>query len=308
MAKSERRAAPGGGGGLGRYVEGWQPGLVAVFLAGSVALLAVPRSVPPSELPLPLAEPRALARVMAADDARARAVEAGALDPDVRALGTLVRAFGRADARGDEDALAAARARMGEAAARARAQGDEPVLALRAYQLRAFLREVRGWEATGEASDALVELGGPFAGMVRRNGWCVGEGRCALAMDEAALRASWKRRWNEITGLRGGGFEPALDESRALYRFLLEHPAGGRNDAEGARASFLLRKIDELAGFDATYPRLLARGIVLYRQGDYRRAAEAFGAHLEASPDGPWTLRAQNHLRAALERGAAELF
>jgi tetratricopeptide (TPR) repeat protein len=250
---------------------------------------------------------------MAADDARAKAVEAGALDPDVRALGTLVRAFGRADARGDEDALAAVRAQMGTAAARARAQGDEPLLALRAYQLRAFVREARRWVATGEASDELVELGGPFAQMVQRNGWCVGEGPCVLAMDEAALRASWKRRWNEITGLRGGGLDPGLDESRALYRFLLEHPPGGRRAADGGRAeraeaSFLLRKIDEIAGLDAAYPRLLARGVVLYDQGDYRRAAEAFGAHLEASPDGFWTLRAQNHLRAALERGAAELF
>jgi tetratricopeptide (TPR) repeat protein len=278
-----------------------------------VTLLARPRSVPPSELPVPLADPRALGQAMETDDARARAAEVGVLDPDVRALGTLVRAFGRADARGDDDALAAVRAQVGPAAARARAQGEEPVLALRAYQLRSFVAEARRWARTGEASSELVELGGPFAELVRRNGWCEGEGPCALAMDEAALRASWKRRWNEITGLRGGGFELGLDETRALYRFLLEHPAGGREAADGARtegakASFLLRKIDELAALDATYPRLFARGVVLYRQGEYRRAAEAFGAHLDASPDGPWVLRAQNHLHAALEQGAAEPF
>jgi hypothetical protein len=293
-----------GTGGLARHLEGWQPGLLAVFLAGSVALLAVPRSVPPTEVPVPFANPRRLGEATAADDARARAAEEHPLDVDVRALGSLVRAFGRADATDDQDALASVRVQMGPAAAAARAQGEEALLGLRALQLRAFVRAVRAWEATGEESQDLVELGGPFTRMVRKNGWCEGAPTCALRMDEGALRASFKRRWNEVTGLAGGGLDLALDEARALYGFLLEHPITGRSGS--APETFLMRKIDELGAIDPAYPRDLARGVVLYRMGDYRRAAGAFGAHLEAAPDGPFALRAQNHLRAALERAASE--
>lgn len=302
MTKSTRTVQ--GAGGLARHLEGWQPGLLAVFLAGSVALLAVPRSVPPTEVPVPFADPRRLGEVAAADDARARAAQDPPLDVDVRALGSLVRAFGRADATDDQDALASVRVQIGPAAAAARAQGEEALLGLRAFQLRAFVRAVRTWEATGEERQDLVELGGPFTRMVRKNGWCEGSPTCVLRMDEAALRASFKRRWNEVTGLSGGRLELSLEEARALYGFLLEHPITGRSGS--APETFLMRKIDELAAIDPAYPRDLARGVVLYRMGDYRRAAGAFGAHLEVAPDGPFALRAQNHLRAALERAASE--
>ncbi|MDI1448816.1 hypothetical protein [Polyangium sp. 6x1] len=303
MAKNEVRVA----GGFGRHFEGWQPGLVAVFLAGSAALLAVPRSVPPADLPLPLVEPAKLAALAANDDARARAAETKPLDADVRALGSLLRAFGRADARGDDAMLAELRRQMGPAAARALAQGDDAVLALRAFQLRSFLREVRRFVLTGESSDELVELGGPFADVLARNGWCEGNAPCAMHMDEQALRASFKRRWNEISGLSGSAFALGVDEERALFGFLLAHPPRpslGLREGRGAQdpAAFLLRKIDELSALDPSYPRELARGIVRYRKGEFGRAAEHFAMHLELSPDGPYTLRAQNHLRAALER------
>ncbi|MDI3290396.1 hypothetical protein [Polyangium sp. 15x6] len=303
MAKNEARVAKG----FGRLLEGWQPGLVAVFLAGSAALLAVPRSVPPEGLPAPLVEPRMLAEAAALDDARARAVETKPLDADVRALGSLLRAFGRADARGDEAMLAELRRQIGPAAARALAQGEDAVLALRAYQLRSFLREVRRFVSTGETSDELVELGGPFADVLTRNGWCEGAPPCVMHMDERALRASFKRRWNEISGLSGSTLALGIDEQRALFGFLLAHPPRsnpGRDDGRGAQdqTAFLLRKIDELSALDPSYPRELARGIVRYRKGEFGRAAEHFATHLEISPDGPYALRAQNHLRAALER------
>jgi len=41
---------------------------------------------------------------------------------------------------------------------------------------------------------------------------------------------------------------------------------------------------------------------VLYQLQRYPLAVEEFRRHLDASPDGPYTLRAQNYLRAALER------
>ncbi len=308
MAKNEARISRG----IGRHLEGWQPGLVAVFFAGSVALLAVPRSVPPTDLPVPLALPNELAEAAAKDDARARAAELRPLDADVRALGSLLRAFGRADARGDDALLAELRGRIGPAAGRARAQGDEALLSLRAYQLRSFLREVRSFVTTGDISPDLLELGGPFADVLTRNGWCEGRPPCVLHMDEHALRASFKLRWNEISGLSGETFALGLDEQRALFGFLLAHPpsrVGERPEtlwSEHDRATFLLRKIDELSALDPSYPREFARGVVRYRKGEHGRAAEHFATYLELSPDGPYTLRAQNHLRAALERSLAE--
>lgn len=309
MAKSVDMRA--GARGLGRHLEGWQPGLVAVVLAGSVALLAVPRSVPPSDLPMPLVEPARLREIERADEVAARSAERHELDPDVRALGSLLRAFGRAEASGDEPKLIHLRSEIASASARARVQGEGPLLELRAFQLRAFLREVRRFAVTGEASAELVELGGTFADMLRRNGWCEGSGRCVLRMDEAALRASFKRRWCEISGLSGGALDLAKDEQRALSRFLFAHPPRARDDVgasrrDGSESAFLLRKIDELAALDPSYPRDLARGIVHFRKGDSRRAAAFFATYLEASPDGPWSLRAQNYLRAALERSVDE--
>jgi hypothetical protein len=288
---------------------------VVVFLALVVVLLVVPRSVDPIEIPPPGIDPRALAQTFARDDARARAAVREPLDADVRTLGSAVHAYGRADYDGGEEALLKARARVVEAVVPALTLGEEPVLRLRAYQQSIFLREVRRWETTGVVSDALAELGGGFPRLVERNGWVRAvRGGVRLVMDEAALRAMFKKRWNEITSLRGELFELTLDEQRALTRFLLGHPtsfgngpAPGEPETPGWRVArethedqFRLKKIDELAAIDPSYPRELARGIVLFHMQRYALAAKAFNNHLETSPDGPYALRAQNYLRASL--------
>ncbi|WP_437314185.1 hypothetical protein [Sorangium sp. So ce385] len=325
---------------------------MAVFIAGSAAILAVPRAVEPAELPLPLADARALARVRDADIARAREAELLGLDAEVRALGSAIRAFGIVDADADhtEAELLAARKRVLEAAGPALAQGDEAVLRLRAYQMSSFVREVRRFEATGEESDELRELGGNFPGLLRRNAWLRagdagprgGEAR-RVALDGAALGALFKKRWDAIVGLRRAPFGVALDEERALYKFLLSHPLSGRNaqepaappaaetaarpepqagepgprssaaalraaEAQRAEEHYRLKKIDELAALDPAYPRHLARGITLYRLGKFVQSADAFRIHLDQHPDGAHTLRAQNYLRAALERAREERF
>lgn len=127
-------------------------------------------------------------------------------------------------------------------------------------------------------------------------------------MSDDALRAAYKRRWNEITGVDRPAFQPSIDEHRAFYRFVLERPLGRRDPAANAadQAAFedqyRLKKIEELAAIDASYPKDLAAGIVLYRLGRYLPAVEALRRHLDASPDGPFTLRARSYLRAALTR------
>ncbi|XXY14290.1 hypothetical protein WME88_39225 [Sorangium sp. So ce216] len=347
-------AGRGGAGarpGWKRHLEGWQPGLVAVLIAGSAAVLAVPRPVEPAELPLPLADARALERAREADIAHARQAEQLGLDAEVRELGSAIRAFGLVDADADhtEAELLAARKRVLDAVGPALAQGDEAVLRLRAYQLSSFLREVRRFESTGEESGELRELGGDFLGLLRRSGWLKrGEARSRgggearrVAMDGAVLGVLFKKRWDAIVGIQREPFGLALDEERALFKFLLSHPVsvarGARDlaappadeaaahptqasepgprspaatlrDAEARRAAeqYRLKKIDELAALDPSYPRHLARGVALYRLGKFVQSAEAFRSHLDQHPDGAHTLRAQNYLRAALERAREE--
>ena len=293
--------------GLARHFEGWQPGLVAVVLAAIVALLAVPRSIESMELPVPVADVQQLQRTMRADDDAARSVVKNPLDTDVRALGSLMRAFGKADAARDEAMLVQLNSRIFPAVVVARNQGDASLVALRAFQMQQFLREVRRFVVTGQTSDELVELGAAFGDVLLRSGWCIGSPPYTMLMPEQVLRVVYKRRWNEITGLSGPPFEPTIDEKRVFLAFLLRHPprAGDRlpsSPSPGFDGAYLLRKVEEVAAVDPSYPQLFARGIVQFRKGDFRRAAESFATHLDTSPDGPWALRAQNHLRAALEQ------
>lgn len=309
--------------GFARHFEGWQPGLVAVLIAGLVAALVVPRPVEPRDVPSPAIDRIALSRTAAADDARARSARVDGLDVDVRRLGTALHEYGRADCDGSEDALVASRAKVVDAGRAAFAVGEEAVLRLRAFQLVTFLDEVRAWEHTGRITDSLCELGGGFSRLLERNAWVVTEdGRPRVLLDDAALRASFKKRWNEIVGVGSSSFALSLDEQRSLFRFLLVHPTmpsskpepgheespAWRAFEEGHAAQFQLKKIEELSALDATYPRDFARGVVLYRLQRFALAVESFRRHLEDHPDGPLSLRAQNHLRAALGRAYDEPF
>jgi hypothetical protein len=304
--------------------------LLAVFIAGAAVLIALPRPVDAVELPEPRVDPASLERARAID--RARAAEAArGLDADARALGSAFREYGRVDADDDAESVVDARARVVETFAVALRVAPEDVLRLRAWQMSTFLAEVRRWESTGLESEDLRELGGAFVRALRRSGWVDEEsGRRRMKMDDAAMAALFKKRWNEVTGATGPSFAASIDEQRTLYRFLLRYPPHsavppGLRDAEPrfaespaeeeARAGMIrahleqyrLKKIDELAALDAAYPADLARGVVLFRMGRYPAAAEKFRLHLEKSPDGPFTLRAQNYLRAALGRSRDDL-
>ncbi|EYF08653.1 Hypothetical protein CAP_2513 [Chondromyces apiculatus DSM 436] len=314
--------------GWRRHTDGWQPALLAVFLAGSATLLTLPRAVAPTDVPVPLADMRALARVTDADAARAEALDpapgkpARVLDVDVRTLGSAIRAFGLEDARPArrEPEIATARRQILEALPPALAHGPEEVLALRAFQQRAFVRAVRHWEATGEETEDLLALGGDFPGLVRRSGWVVGEGRRLLLTDHA-LAVLFKKRWNRVAGVEGAAFEPTLDEERAFYQFLLSYPVrealpeaqNAEARTRAARAAerrvdeYRLKKIGEIAALDPAYPSHLARGVVLFRLGQYEAAVTAFRRHLDAHPDGPHALRARNYLQAAIEEVSEDL-
>lgn len=291
-----------------------------MLLAGTGALLAVPRAVPVVDIPEPAVRPEKIAASLRADATLAREVatkaDRGELDHDVRAMGDAVRAFGRAEAEGDEAAIERAHRRLAELAHTAIARSPEAVLGLRAYQTRAFLREMHGFAESGEASAELGELAGSFARSVVAVGWYDADER-RLLMDDGVLAALYKKRWNEITGLAGSAFALSLDEERAVLGFLIARPAiaapalGAGAGPEAERAAVLqrevlanqkrLEKIRELSRIDPAFPGAIAEGVVQYRLGRFEAAAMAFERHLSANPDGPWTLRARNYLKASLE-------
>jgi hypothetical protein len=285
--------------------------LLAVFVAGISAWLAVPRAVPPVELPEPMIEPRELERAARADRALADAAERERLDADVRRVGSAIRAYGLAEIAGDAASPERERRDVAEAAKRALAQGETALAELRAYQLRSFLRELGRWEQTGEESDELRELGGTFLDRAYKSGWI--EGGRRLILDEPVRAALFKKRWVDLALVHGPALDLAAVESRALYRFLILYPPRdpaleAQDGTDGQRAvyataQYRLRKIEELRALDPSYPADLGRGVALYRIRRYPQAVEAFRRHLESHPDGPYTLRAQNYLRAAL--GAA---
>ena len=92
-------------------------------------------------------------------------------------------------------------------------------------------------------------------------------------------------------------FAPTLNEWRVYYRFLLGRPA-----PQGPERAFDSRRkleyVAALAEHDGDYPAHLARGVLLYQAGAPAEAAVALRRHLDQMPDGPWALRARNHLAA----------
>jgi len=290
---------------------------LAILVAVLGALIAVPRRVDPSELPLPVVDSGVLRQILAADRVLAKQLApelareianptgGGGLF-DLRAFGEKYRAYGAAEATVDPANAVLARQQLVQAIPPARALGDDRLLALRAYQQELFLAEVAKWDATRVESTELVELAGPFVRLVSRHGWSDDRGR--LAMNEPLRAVFFKRRWAEITGLLTAPFALGTEETRAFYAFLLSHPWVDRELTLDPKAACLLadrwrlRKIDELARRDPSYPRLLGRGVLFFRLGDYTSAAQAFRDYLQSASDPPYVLRARNYLVAANAR------
>jgi hypothetical protein len=306
-------------GGPLRHLEGWEVGAVAVAIALVGTLLAVPLPVSPRDVPVPLVDGKALSaaldreKALAATIARALEEERGRTSGtnelyDLRAFGQEFRAYGAAEASGDTYAVVRARQKLFEAVGRARGVGEEKLVALRAYQQELFLAELRKWENAGIASEELGGLGGGFLDLVRQSGWLTGK---TIVMDDIVRGIFFKRRWNQVTGISGSAYAISLDEHRAFYAFLLAHPyVEGRSgldakDACRAADRWRLRKIEELARLDSSYPYVLAQGVLFYRLGRYPEAAQAFRDYL-GSADERYVLRARNYLATAVSRAAQE--
>jgi hypothetical protein len=292
-------------------------GVAAVF-----GVLLLPWSVVPEGVPLPVPDRTALDGVTAADRAAALRARTEPLSGPVRALGSALRAYHTLEAKHAEDReLGDARTAIDKEIPDAFRQGDDAVLALRAIELEGFLDEARHFEDTGRSSPELDALAGTFVQSMTNQGWCVGH---TLLAGPAVLRVMYKEMWNGFVGVQGRPtFEPSLDEKRVLFAFYLAHPhpptnardqvdamrRGARDAKDCAAADQLekrsierwrLERIGRIAAIDPDYPAAYARGVASYGAGAYEASVEAFRTWIQEHPDGPYTLRAQAFLRAAI--------
>lgn len=171
----------------------------------------------------------------------------------------------------------------------------ELLLELRAVQSGLFLDALGVWEASGQQTADLVELGGTFIDRAQAFGW-IAQGR-QLRLSAAERAVLFEFRWLELLGVRDRrAFAPSLDQWRRYYRCLLEHPqAAGPDGSTPDAARARLAYVNALAKVDPEYPAALARGVLYQGLGDTAEARREFELHLESHPHGPWALRARNH-------------
>lgn len=304
--------------------EGRWLAIVPLTVGALLLLLLMPRSTTPDSVPLPRTDMRVLRAVERADDARAAAGEAAPLPGDIRALGDAIRAVNRLEAHPEEEAaLVDARRALTSAVADvvSRPDFDEDLLVLRAVETRRFVDAVAHWEKTGESTPDLAELGGSFIQKSADAGWVSGR---KIALDESQRRVAFKTVWNALVGLETRpSLALTLDEQRELYAFYLTHPrvaemfrlgaetrlraattpdacATARADVARQKQLWLAEKIKRLGDIDPTYPTAYALGVAYYRATRYDLAAESFTSYLDAHRDGPYAIRARNHLKASL--------
>jgi hypothetical protein len=305
-------------------LESYLLGLLPLGVAIVLGVLILPRATPADDVPIPVADGFALAAARRADARLAQT----SLSPEVRALGSALRAYQTLEAQQGIDPyltpvkLSDARTAIDQAfQALPPAGRDEALLALRAVQLQGFLAELRVFEQTGNETPELQALAGGFVRRMRDVGWC--SAGHTLAMNEDVRRTMFKLEWDTLLNIDHPGFPPSLDEQRELFAFYIRHPHAAESTrkridearavAPSARAcaqldeaevmaaeEWRLEKVRHFAAMDTTYPAAYAIGVARYRHRDYEASVQSFREWLTQHPDGPWTIRARNHLRAAL--------
>ena len=278
--------------GWRRHLEGWPLGVWVVGVCVLTALLVVPRDVPPVELPLPVVDRRLARSDAELDSERAARARAG-LPVELRSVGEGFRRQGHAAFAQPElvpQLLRPLRRWANEALER---QGAERLLELRALQTELLLQAFAARPA--EPPRDVIELAGGMLQPGLSHGWFAPPPEGA---DDTELAALFRVYWGRVLGLAGRRpFAPSLNEWRAYYRFLLRRPILPGPDRDGD-LSRKLEYVAAIAQHDQDYPAHLARGIISYQRGAPAEAAMEFSAHLELHPDGPWALRARNHLAA----------
>ncbi len=319
-ASSDRQIVASGTGGRALA-------LIPVIVALLIGALMMPRSAAPEAIPVPMVDVREIARIERRDHELAEHARREQLPGEVRALGSAIRDFNTRQAQdADELALTEARTVLNKVRGPALAVGIDKLLELRALQAETFLEEVRRFEATGKESEELQALGGAFVRRMRSTGWC--DANNTIVLDETQRRIAFKATWNAMVGLEAQPeLSPTLDETRALYTLYIQHPhapepvraqlASARRNAPDERTcneiagreaaaaeGWRLEKIRKLGPIDSSYPLAYALGVANFRRGQYPAAAESFRTWLNQHPNGPWSLRARNYLKASVEAAA----
>jgi hypothetical protein len=304
--------------------------LVPVVVAALLWVVAVPRAVEPEGIPRPSIRADLLQDIVWRDNQWASEALRNELPYPVREVGTNLRAFHTLQQNPNAIASDLANAREKVTLSFASAlvgSGAEPLLRLRALQLRKFVDEVRRFEQTGTDGAELQAVGGNFVARMRQVGWLKGT---HLRLTDDEMRVVFKAVWNaDVGATEASGFALALDEQRTLFslRFRIPHPSENADGVlEGVRlaardpedcqryagrwrtetSKWLEGQIRKFAVIDPTYPADYALGIALYGQGDYLRAALSFRQWLEQHPSGSYTYRARNFLKASLDKGEAD--
>lgn len=261
---------------------------VVVVSVGLLALLTIPRPVSLTDLPVPAIDWSAIATTGQKDAELLSELETDPLPLRVRAVGELLRRIGKAEA---EQSGSADGADLTTAVKNAlKEHGARPLLRLRAVQTQLFLTELANWRRSGEASDALRELGGAFVTRAVAAGWVDAERRTLASAAE--LQAMYRIRFGLLTGLQVvPEFEPGANDWRLYYGFRLRHPEGG---SARERLTLQLAYVDGLAKYDLSFPANYARGVLNSQLGSFEAAFDNFRAHLGAYPSGRLAIRAQN--------------
>jgi hypothetical protein len=277
---------------LARQLRGWPSALLVVAMALLSALLVVPRRVEPEWVPPPRVDRLEQRQLQAAEAQRSARARAG-LPLELRAVGEAFRQLGRASSANDASPELTRRVLLERLATARKLHGDERLLELRALQTELFVDAMTA-SSDSEPTAERVELGGSLFNLGLKRGWFEpGPGRARR--DE--LSTLFRVYWADVLRLRRHPFAPTLNEWRAYYRFLLSQP--NRNaEPRGHDLQLKLSYVAALVREDLDYPVHLARGVLLYQQGNLADAAAQLVAHLEQHPDGPWTLRAKNYLAA----------
>jgi hypothetical protein len=167
--------------------------------------------------------------------------------------------------------------------------GTRPILQLRALQCALLTAAIRQWQVTGEISEDLIELGGDLPSVIKTSRESLTEAeRWALAL----------KRWTSLAGLtKNLEFQPSREIELTQLRFFYHHPPDA-DDTFDAR----VRILNRYGQLDPAYPSNYALGVLMAQSGRIGAAASFFAKQLELHPDGPFALRARNHLIWAAHR------
>jgi hypothetical protein len=167
--------------------------------------------------------------------------------------------------------------------------GTRPILQLRALQCSLLVAAMRDWQATGRISDDLVELGGDLMSLVKANRESLTDAECwSLAL----------KRWTNLAGLTNNpAFQPSREIELTQLHYFYSHPTDD-GDAFDTRVRILHR----YAQLDPAYPVNYGLGVLMASGGRLSAAATSFAKHLELHPNGPFALRARNHLLWTVQR------